>query len=519
MLLHDYFDYHTLRSPDRMFTRDARGEISYGEARSRIEALAARLLAAGLGRGDRVAVLAKNSSLYPIFFLACSKVGVVVVPLNYRLAGPELEYIIGDAGARVLFAEEEYLETIEGVRGNLASVETFVALDGTPGQGWVQLDAWVAEASGSFAPLEIDETDAVYQMYTSGTTGRPKGAVLTHRAVTAQLAQIQLMFPAKAGDVFLVVAPLYHAAAAITVFSGMTGGASFIIHSDFDPTAVVRALSEEGVARVTLVPAMIQACLLMVPDVAERSYDSLECITYGASPIAEQVLRRALEVFGCDFAQGYGMTETTAVLTYLEPEDHRRALAGQSGLLLSAGRPLPGTRIKIVDAEDREVPRGEIGQIIGKGPQLMQGYWNLPEATAEALADGWMHTGDAGLIDEDGYLFIQDRVKDMIVSGGENVYPREVEDVLFQHPAVGDAAVIGVPDDKWGEAVKAIVVPKAGESPSAEDIMNFCSGRLAGYKRPRSVDFIDQLPRNPSGKVLKKDLREPYWKGHSRRVS
>jgi acyl-CoA synthetase (AMP-forming)/AMP-acid ligase II len=263
---------------------------------------------------------------------------------------------------------------------------------------------------------------------------------------------------------------------------------------------------------------MIQACLVTVPDVAARRYEHLKIITYGASPIAEQTLRRAMEVFRCDFTQGYGMTETSAVLTTLTTADHQRALAGRPELLLAAGRAVMGTEIRIVDADDRDVPPGAVGEICGRGPQLMRGYWNLPEASAEALRGGWMHTGDAGRMDAEGYVYIQDRVKDMIVSGGENVYPREVEDVLFQHPAVADAAVIGVPDAQFGEAVKAVVVLRADATATAEELVEFCRGRLGGYKRPRSVDFVAALPRNPSGKVLKRELREPYWAGHRRRV-
>jgi fatty-acyl-CoA synthase len=264
---------------------------------------------------------------------------------------------------------------------------------------------------------------------------------------------------------------------------------------------------------------MIQALLVFVPDAGKREYKDLRQITYGASPIAEETLRRAMDTFRCDFAQAFGMTETTAVLTYLFPEDHRRAVREEPHLLLSAGRPVVGTELRVVDDDEKPLPPDTVGEIIARGPQLMRGYWNLPDESAEALRGGWMHTGDAGTLDERGYLYIQDRIKDMIVSGGENVYPRIVEDVLFQHPAVADAAVIGVPDEQWGETVKAIVVLKEGQSASEEEIIEFCRGRLGGFERPRSVDFVAVLPRNPSGKVLKRELREPYWKGHKRRVA
>jgi fatty-acyl-CoA synthase len=439
------------------------------------------------------------------------------VPLNYRLAPPEWSYILRDAGARVLFAQGALGEALAPVRGELAELRRCVALDAAPA-GWEPLDAFLAAAPDTDPGCDVTPEDDVYQMYTSGTTGRPKGAVLTHRAVTAQLHQASLAFGAQPGDRALIVAPLYHAAAAVTSFVTVQTGGTLWIQEDFVPAAVVKALSEDRIALALLVPAMIQFCLVAVPDVAGRRYDSLRLIVYGASPIAEQTLRRAIEVFGCDFVQGYGMTETTAAATYLLPADHRRALAGEPKLLLSAGRPLIGTDLRIVGEGGRSLPPGQIGEIAVRGPQLMRGYWNLPEATAEALRDGWMHTGDAGSLDDEGYLFVQDRTKDMVVSGGENVYPREVEDVLYQHPAVAEAAVIGVPDAKWGEAVKALVVAKPGQTVTAEELIEFCNGRLAGYKRPRSVDFVDALPRNPSGKVLKRELREKYWAGHTRRI-
>jgi acyl-CoA synthetase (AMP-forming)/AMP-acid ligase II len=518
MRLHEFLDYQARERPEAEFAVDGTRRVSYGQARREVERIAAAFAGAGLRPGARVAFLAKNCLEYPLLFYGASRAGVVPVPLNYRLAPPEWKYILEDARAELVVARGDLVAAADELRGTVPGVRRWLAF-GTPvPAGWEDFRAWVRAAPAEAAASPATSADDCYQMYTSGTTGRPKGAVIPHAAVAANIFQASLALGGTAGERVLVVAPIYHAAAALTAFFAVARGCCLVIQEDFVPAEVVRALSEERIARTTLVPAMIQACLVMVPDVARRRYDDLRLVTYGASPIAEQTLRRAMEVFGCEFVQGYGMTETTALLTYLMPEDHRRALAGRPELLLSAGRPVVGTEIRIVDGDDRAVPAGGVGEICARGPQLMRGYWNLVDATAEALRGGWMHTGDAGRLDADGYLFIQDRVKDMVVSGGENVYPREVEDVLFQHPAVADVAVIGVPDERFGEAVKAIVVRKEGETITAEALLEFCKGRLGGYKRPRSVDFVDVLPRNPSGKVLKKDLREKYWSGHSRRV-
>jgi acyl-CoA synthetase (AMP-forming)/AMP-acid ligase II len=518
MLLHDSLDYRAREHAEQDFAIQEPRRVTYAEARALVNRLANALVARGLAPGDRVALLSRNSIEHVLWYYACSKCGVVPVPLNYRLAPPEWRYIVNDAGAVLLFAQDALANALAPVADELTGVRHRIAI-GADVAGWEPWEHLLAGQPETPPAHRAAPEDDLYQMYTSGTTGRPKGAVLTHRAVTAQLHQISFAYAGGPGDRTLVVAPLYHAAASLTSFVAVQAGGTLYIQEDFVPAEVVRALSEEHIAVATLVPAMIQFCLVAVPDVAERRYDALRLVIYGASPIAEQTLRRAIEVFGCDFLQGYGMTETTAVATYLMPADHRRALAGEPHLLLSAGRPILGTELRIVGPDGRSVPNGEIGEIAVRGPQLMRGYWNLPEATAEALRDGWMHTGDAGVLDDEGYLFVQDRTKDMIVSGGENVYPREVEDVLYRHPAVSEAAVIGVPDARWGEAVKAIVVVKPGQTLSAEELMRFCDGQLAGYKRPRSVDFADALPRNPSGKVLKRELREQYWVGHARRVS
>jgi len=316
----------------------------------------------------------------------------------------------------------------------------------------------------------------------------------------------------------LLLPPLYHIAAACILFGSVAYGQAMLVQRDFIPAEAVKAMSEQGVGMAMAVPAIIQACLAAAPDVASRDYSRLKCIGYGGSAISEVTLRRALEVFGCSFFQGYGLTESSPVLTVLTPADHRRALATDPGLLLSAGRAVPGTDLQIWSPTDEPVKPGEIGEIVARGPQLMHGYWNRPEATKETLRGGWLHTGDAAAMDEEGYVYIQDRVKDMIVSGGENIYPREVEEVLFQHPAVGDAAVIGVPSEKWGETVKAILVGKDSRRPSDEALIEFCRKSLGGYKVPRPIEWVAELPRNPSGKVLKRELRDRYWEGRARRV-
>ncbi len=519
MLLHDALDYFSREQPDAEFAVCADRTLTYAGAQAESIRFANALRQSGLEPGDRFAFLAKNCLEYSVVFMAASRVGAVPVPLNYRLAAPELAYIIEDSGSKLVIAAKPFCDAIESLRADLDSVESWIALGDGPRTDWEDFGDWLAAQDTTPAQLELSPDGDLYQMYTSGTTGRPKGVVITQRAVLSQLMQQIPTVEVKRTDRVLVVAPLYHAAAAVTALGTFGSGGSILIHEDFDPAAVVAALSSERITRTTLVPAMIQACLVLVPDVAERSYDDLRLIVYGASPIASDTLRRAVEVFGCAFMQGYGMTETTAQLTLLTAKDHERALAGKPELLLSAGRPLPGTQIRIVDEADVPLPNNTIGEIVARGAQLMSGYWNLAAATKEAMRGGWLHTGDAGYIDDEGYLYIQDRTKDMIVSGAENVYPREVEDALFGHPAIADVAVIGVPDEKFGESVKAIVVLRAGENATADEIMAYCAGKIAGYKRPRSVDFIDELPRNASGKVLKKDLRAPYWAGRDRQVS
>jgi acyl-CoA synthetase (AMP-forming)/AMP-acid ligase II len=315
------------------------------------------------------------------------------------------------------------------------------------------------------------------------------------------------------------VLPLFHAAAVFSAFSCVYAGGTLVLLEGFDPGQLIDVLAAERIGIAVVVPTMLQRVLAELRGTRRRHYESLRLVQYGASPISDATLREALEVFGCPFLQAYGMTEATVALTFLSPHDHLLGVSGQPELLRSAGRPAAGTRIAVVDGAGQPTPPGVTGEIVAAGPQLMRCYWQRPDDSGAALRDGWLHTGDLGTMDERGYLYVRDRLKDLIVSGGENISAREVEEVLLQHPAVGEAAVIGVPDDVWGETVKAVVVlrPELGSDPS--DIVEYCRGRLPGFARPRSVDVVSSLPRTASGKILKHQIRAPYWRDHERMVA
>jgi acyl-CoA synthetase (AMP-forming)/AMP-acid ligase II len=521
MRLHDFLDYRAREQGQAVFAIHNQRQITYREALAEVHRLAHALAGRGLQPGDRMAVLSKNSIEYMLLYFAASKAGLVTIPLNYRLAPVEWSYILNDAEAKILFAAgEEYPRQVETIRAELNTVEHFVAIQGPDTPGWDSFEALLAAQPATPPGRTVLPDDDVFQLYTSGTTGHPKGAILTHQAVTTHILQMGLAHNIQPGERLLLVAPVFHVAALNAgAFPCLAAGGCLFIQADFKPEEVVRALAEDQIGMAILVPAMIQACLTAVPDVARRRYDDLRLIHYGASPIAEATLRRAIEAFKCEFSQGYGMTEMSAAIAILSWTDHQRALREKPKLLVAAGRPVVGTQVRIVDEDDQDVPDGKIGEVLARGPQMMKGYWKNPEATETALRGGWMHTGDAGMLDEEGFLYIQDRVKDMIVSGGENIYPRIVEEVLFQHPALAEVTVIGVPDEQWGEAVKAVAVLRQGMTATPEEIIEFCQGKLGGFERPRSVDFVDSLPRTPSGKVLKRVLREPYWAGQSRRVA
>lgn len=520
MLLHDAFDFHARVRGEAPFARYEGRSYSYAEAQAASVRLAAALAHAGIGHGDRICLLQRNSPAILLAIFAASRIGAVIVPLNYRLAPREWIDLTADAETAAFIADPDFAAQFdEALREYPLSFDVLKICVGAR-EGWSPFDEFInfpEERSHQRLPVA---DDIIFQMYTSGTTGRSKGVLLSQRGLVENIFKFSFAVPSRLnpGENTLVALPLFHIAAFSPAICAIAQGACLVIHRDVDPTAIINSLLEDEIVVANFVPAVIQLLLNGVPGIDKLRFSKLRYLAYGGSPIAENVLRRAIEVFKCDFTQGYGMTEIGGAATLLSEADHRRALDGEPDLLLSAGKPLGGTEIRIIAADGQRAPVEAIGEILIRSDELFAGYWKQPEATAAALAGGWLHTGDAGYLDGEGYLYIRDRMKDMIVSGAENIYPVEIESVLFDHAAVADAAVIGVPDERWGETVMAVVVVREGKATSVEDLDRHCRNRLGGFKVPKLYEFVKILPRNATGKVLKTDLRKIYWKDHKRMI-
>jgi long-chain acyl-CoA synthetase len=498
----DVLREHASSRPDVIAIRCGPRALTYAELDDRSSRLAQALLSAGVRAGDRVAHLDRTAPEIVELLFATSKIGAVTVPLNWRLAPAELETIVADAGCKVMIAGAAYREVAREIAARVPE-----RLD------VVDTGADYERRLGGHSPTDPGHrgapSEVAVQMYTSGTTGLPKGVLTTQRNLAAAYLSAELwLFDSE--SISLTPLPMFHIGGIGWAYLGLVCGATTILVSEFDALEVLDLLERERVTNAVFVPTILQM-LAAVPGAGERDYSSLRSITYGASAITTPVLRAALRTFRCSLFGVYGLTETTGGVVQLRPEDHDADGARQH-LLRSSGRPMPWVEMRIVDAASgRDLPAGDVGEVWLRAPNVMAGYYNRTAETAATLMrDGWLRTGDGGYRDEDGYLFLTDRIKDMIVSGGENVYPIEVEEVLAQHPGVADVAVIGVPDERWGETVMALVVRASRSAVDGDELVAFARERLAGYKLPRSVEFVGELPRSPAGKVLKRDLRARY---------
>jgi acyl-CoA synthetase (AMP-forming)/AMP-acid ligase II len=506
--------------PDRLAIVHGSKKLSYRQFNARVNRLANGLKHLGLRQGDRVALLQYNypETLESIF--ACFKGGHGAVPINWRLHPKEFSFIIDHAEAKAVILSPEFNEAIVQVRAKIPNVRHLITLSDAEGE-LMDYEALSSKGSDQFPDAAVHADDLAWLFYTSGTTGLPKGAMLTHRNLMAMtmnfFADICPGFGPE--DAILHAAPLSHGSGLYALPNVAKGAANIIPASkSFDPDLIFRSIQNYHVTNMFAAPTMVK---LMVesPGVDRYDHASMRALDYGGAPMLVEDLKKAMAKLGPCLVQLYGQAESPMTITYLPHRDH--VLEGsdeQMKRLASAGIPRTDVEVMIFDSEDRERPTGEIGEIVTRSDLVMKGYWRNPEATRETLRNGWLHTGDMGYMDEKGYLFIMDRSKDMIISGGENVYPREIEEVLIQHPSVREVAVIGVPDPKWGEAIKAIVSLVKGHSVTSETLIDFCKDHIASYKKPRSVDFVDELPKNNYGKILKTDLRARYWEGREKKV-
>jgi long-chain acyl-CoA synthetase len=492
---------------------------TWQEFGGRVAKLAGALCGLNLSADGRVAILALNSDRYLECYYAVPWAGGIVVPLNVRLAPPELIYTLNDSGAEILVVDDVFKAMLPAFSGKLSTVRRIIFADDAPTPEGTQNYEELLSAAEPIPDARRGGDDVAGIFYTGGTTGQAKGVMLTHNNLISNAMNAIARLHYNEEVVYLHVAPMFHLADGASTFGVTMSAGVHAFIAKFDPADTLQAIQAYRVTNTLLVPTMINI-VVNFPAVQDYDVASLKTILYGGSPMPGAVIARALQVFpACGFAQGYGMTELSPVATFLDAKYH--TLDGPlAGKLRSAGQPAYNVEVTVVDLDDNEVPRGVIGEIVVRGPIVMKGYWNKPEATAQALRGGAMHTGDAGSMDEDGFVYIVDRLKDMIITGGENVYSAEVENAIYQHPAVAMCAVVGIPSAAWGEAVHAIVVPKEGQAVAEDAIIAHCKELIAGYKCPRSVEIRQQpLPISGAGKILKSELRRPFWEGHEWQVN
>ena len=512
----DIMEWNAQLYPDKVaFCEVATGrKWTFKEHNEVVNRLCNALYGLGLQKQDRAAVLAGDLIEYCQIAMIC-KAGLVYVPVNWRLTASEAAYIINQSGAKVLFVDAEHVDVARSIKKDVPEVKHIICINGSPSD-MINYYNFIGSASPEDPGVDVVETDILGLPYTSGTSALPKGVVWTHKDALG-IDRLQIRDTGyRHDDTFLGVLPLFHVAMLSVQFPQyMIGTTQYIMR--FEPKAVMEVIEKHKISALEAVPTMV-ITITEHPDLTKYDLSSLRILVYVGSPMPANAIKRAFKVFGLILYQLYGATEGGG--TILLAKDHARALDDSSKvhILNSAGRPIVGAEIKIVDDNDKEVPLGTMGEICFSSKGVVKKYWKKPEDTAETFKNGWFHTGDMGMMDEEGYVYILDRKKDIIISGAENISAREVENIIYTHPAVLECAVIGVPSDKWGEEVKAIVVPRQGMTITPEQIIDYCRDKMAGYKRPRSAEVWKELPRNPSGKILKREIRERYWVGHKRRV-
>ncbi len=516
--VHACIGWHAQRRPDDLALIFGERQITYAQL-DRASTQAARALSdSGFTRGARVAYLGKESHRYYELLFACAKSETVLVPINWRLAPAEVDHILRDSTSQVLFVERDYLPVIDAVRAALPNLRRVIVLDDESDESPEGFDAWAARGAQTGLSPSTGSDDPIAQIYTSGTTGLPKGVVLAHRSffkVRDALASQQLdWIDWREGERSLVAVPGFHIGGLWWAMQGFNAGITNVVMPMFVSSDAVALIRRHRVTTTCVVPSMLQM-MLAEHGVSAADFESLRKVVYGGSPIAETLLQRGLEMMRCEFAQIYGLTETGNTAVCLPPADH----VPGSPRMKAAGRPYPGVQLKVIDKAGQLLPPGEIGELCIASPAGMIAYWGLEEATANTLVGGWIHSGDAGFLDADGYVYICDRIKDMIIVAGEKVYPAEIENALTKHPAIAECAVIGVPDERWGEAVLAFVALKPGMQATPRELMKSLKGQIADFKIPTRVEFIAKVPRNPSGKILRRELRDGRWQHMDRQVN
>ena len=500
--------------PDREAIIFEENRMSFSDLADRSNRLANALAGMGVGRGDKVSMLQVNCNECIEVYFAASKLGATYVPLNFRAKADELEYMINFSESSVLFLGQRYEKMVNSIRGNTPGLKHVVSVEG-PMDGMLEYESIIAQAEPDEVFTDIDDNDTTILMFTAGTTGQPKGVMLTHDNVATYVLNNVSPADPEIEEKNILTVPMYHIAGMQAVLAAVYGGRTLVVQRQFEASDWMRLVENENVTRAMMVPTMLKQ-LMEHEEFPDRNLSSLQVITYGAAPMPVEVITRAIKVFpGTRFINAFGQTESASTITMLTPEDHviegtPEERAVKLKRLGSIGRPLGDTEVKIFDEDGNEAPVNEVGEIVARGPRVMKGYWKADDATNSTIRGGWLYTGDMGYVDEAGYIFLSGRAKDIIIRGGENISPEQVEAVLHSHPAIDEAAVIGVPDPQWGETVRAIVALKSGAAASEEEIVEHCRGQLASFKKPESVIFVDSLPRNPLGKVLKRVLREDY---------